>query len=177
VVVSPPGHDPSLRAAFRRRCPSTTSPSLRASTGILNPKLVDRRAHAIDGSVIFSGIARIEDQAVNRPDLNLEGLCCRVLRKHASPFDTSKWRCLSEGALCAGLSNRVPNYNSVRKCFRCLSACCAERQRLEQNCAYRRLSRMPRGAGAADNTTFYLRRRVAPGSAFSEPASSLLGAL
>jgi hypothetical protein len=28
---------PSLRAAFKRRCQSTTSPSLRASTGILNP--------------------------------------------------------------------------------------------------------------------------------------------
>ncbi len=37
AVVSPPGHDPSLRAAFSRRWPSTTSPSLRASTGILKP--------------------------------------------------------------------------------------------------------------------------------------------
>jgi len=27
----------SLRAAFRRRCPSTTSPSLRTKQGILNP--------------------------------------------------------------------------------------------------------------------------------------------
>ena len=32
-LVSPPGHDPSLRAAFKRRWPSTTSPSLRAKTG------------------------------------------------------------------------------------------------------------------------------------------------
>jgi hypothetical protein len=36
-VVSPPGHEPSFRAAFRRKCPSTTVPSLRASTGILKP--------------------------------------------------------------------------------------------------------------------------------------------
>ena len=35
--VSPPGHDPSLRAAFSLRCPSTTVPSLRASTGTLKP--------------------------------------------------------------------------------------------------------------------------------------------
>src|ERR1039457_55411 len=36
-VVSPPGHDPNLRAALIRRWPSTTVPSLRASTGILKP--------------------------------------------------------------------------------------------------------------------------------------------
>src|ERR1019366_10168216 len=37
AVVSPPGHDPSFRAALILRCPSTTVPSLRASTGILKP--------------------------------------------------------------------------------------------------------------------------------------------
>lgn len=31
--MSPPDHDPNLRAAFIRRWPSTTVPSLRASTG------------------------------------------------------------------------------------------------------------------------------------------------
>jgi hypothetical protein len=36
-TMSPPGQDPSLRAAFGRRWPSTTSPSLRASTGTLKP--------------------------------------------------------------------------------------------------------------------------------------------
>jgi len=33
----PPGHDPNWRAALRRSWPSTTSPSLRARTGILKP--------------------------------------------------------------------------------------------------------------------------------------------
>src|ERR1035437_650359 len=39
------------------------------------------------------------------------------LRKHASPFDTSKWRCLSEGALCAGLSNRASDSNILPEHF------------------------------------------------------------
>ena len=37
VLMSPPGQDRNLRAAFRRKWPSTTVPSLRASTGILKP--------------------------------------------------------------------------------------------------------------------------------------------
>jgi hypothetical protein len=36
-VVSPPGHDPNFRAALILRWPSTTVPSLSASTGTLNP--------------------------------------------------------------------------------------------------------------------------------------------
>jgi hypothetical protein len=39
--------------------------------GNLETKLADRRAHAIDGVVVFAGIASIENQAVNGPDLNL----------------------------------------------------------------------------------------------------------
>jgi hypothetical protein len=41
----------------------------------------------------------------------------RFLRKHASPSNASKWRCLSEGALCAGLSNRASNPNILPEQF------------------------------------------------------------
>ena len=50
------------------------------------------------------GILGVRGELSELPVLDPLGHC---LRKHASPSDTSKWRCLSEGALCAGLSNRA----------------------------------------------------------------------
>ena len=73
---------PSLRAAFRRRWPSTTSPSLRASTGILKTELADAGAHSVNDGMVLARIAGVEDQAVDGPDLDLK----RGGRDHYAPW-------------------------------------------------------------------------------------------
>jgi hypothetical protein len=50
--------------------------------GDLEPELADAAAHAIDGGIVLTGISGVEDQPVDRPDLDLEVLGCCVLRKH-----------------------------------------------------------------------------------------------
>ena len=77
-LVSPPGHDPSLRAAFKRRWPSTTSPSLRARTGILKPNSRMLAAHSIDDSVILPRVADVEDELIDVPNLNFCFFCLEI---------------------------------------------------------------------------------------------------
>ena len=36
----------------------------------------NRSRHPIDGSIVFSGIPGVEDELVDRPDLDLEGWGC-----------------------------------------------------------------------------------------------------
>ena len=76
----------------------------------LEAELADAAAHAVHGRIVLPRVACVEDQPVDRPDLNLVGLSRRLLREHTSPSDGSDWRCLSEGALCAGLANRASNF-------------------------------------------------------------------
>jgi hypothetical protein len=47
----------------------------------LEPELPDAAAHALHGSVIFSGISGVENQLVYRPGLNLDCIC----HTHRSP--------------------------------------------------------------------------------------------
>ena len=59
-------------AAFSQRWPSTTSPSLRASTGDLEAVLADAAAHGISDDAIPTGIMRVVNELVDRPNLDLK---------------------------------------------------------------------------------------------------------
>ena len=61
----------------------------------------------------------IENEPANRPDPILMGLSL-LLGEHMSPSDGSDWRCLSEGALCAGLANRASDDILRSKCSICI---------------------------------------------------------
>jgi hypothetical protein len=63
----------SLRAAFSRRWPSTTSPSLRASAGILKPNS-RMLLHIRSTAESFLRGSRVKDQLVDRPNLNVQRL-------------------------------------------------------------------------------------------------------
>src|ERR1039458_752397 len=55
----------------------------------LEAELADRGAHPIHCGIVLARVANVENEALYRPDLDLQRLC-RGLRKHASPSDTSR---------------------------------------------------------------------------------------
>ena len=61
---------PSFTAALIRRWPSTTSPSLRANTGILKP--TSRMLVHMRSTVVLARISDVRNQPFNSPDLYLE---------------------------------------------------------------------------------------------------------
>src|ERR1035438_2787417 len=81
----------------------------------LEAEFADAAAHAINDSIILAGIAGVENQLVNRPIFD-----ARLCGDHSTPRQSTDlvWRILSEGALCARLSNKSSQYNSTTKCFR-----------------------------------------------------------
>ena len=56
-------------------------------TGNLKSELADGATHAIHSGVVLARIVSVEDQPVDRPNLNLRGLSRRFLREHTSPSD------------------------------------------------------------------------------------------
>ena len=85
----------------------------------LEAELADAAAHAIDDCIVLARVACVENEPVERPDLDLPGLRRCFLREHTSPSDGSDWRCLSEGALCAGLANRASNIDFTPELTSC----------------------------------------------------------
>jgi hypothetical protein len=71
-------------------------------TGDLEAKLSDRRTHAIHGSIVLARVSRVFDQPFDWPQLDVLG---RRMREHTPPSEKLILRDLSEGALCARLSN------------------------------------------------------------------------
>jgi hypothetical protein len=109
--------DVQLACGLRRRWPSTTSPSLCARTGILKPNsrmLPHMRSTAAS---FLRGIASVEDQLFDWPLLN-----ARPTVSETIPYLVKiefVWRILSEGALCAGPSNRASHSNMLPEQFPC----------------------------------------------------------
>ena len=95
----------------------------------LEAELADAATHTIHDRIVLPWVACVEDETVNGPDLNLVGLSRRLLREHTSPSDGSDWRCLSEGALCAGLANRASDYILLNKS----SSRCERRRSVSKN--------------------------------------------
>jgi hypothetical protein len=61
---------PNFRAAFNRRAIDHLSVTASEHRDF-EAELPDAAAHAINGSVVLSGIARVEDQVFDRPLLNI----------------------------------------------------------------------------------------------------------
>ena len=104
---------PSLRAAFSRRWPSTTSPSLRTRHGILKPNSRIDAAHAIHRGVVLAWVASVEPIA-RWAKSGFVGFEPSFPRQHTSP----RWlRNPPQGAPVAPASELNSKNNQITTCF------------------------------------------------------------
>src|SRR5262249_14759345 len=101
-------------AAFKRKSPSADFSSPPTKNGNLKTNSANPLPHPTHSEAVFPGVRPEKDHLVDWPVLNAR---VSYLRSHSTPHRNTDlvWRILSEGALCARLTNRASTHNHTPK--------------------------------------------------------------